>query len=101
MLDKVHPGLFPDDDGDYSYLAGTMCGHNVVIATFPDSTSYGRAAAAALASHLKTNFRSLRFGLLVGIVAGLPLLSASPPRDIRLGDILVARPTNDNATIVP
>ncbi|OAQ98088.1 hypothetical protein LLEC1_06710 [Akanthomyces lecanii] len=36
MLDKVHAGLFPDDNGDYSYLAGTMCGHNIIRAEAPD-----------------------------------------------------------------
>lgn len=100
MLDKEHHGLFPDDNGDYSYLAGEMCGHNVIIATFPAGSIYGRAAAAALASHIKTNFRNIRFGLLVGIAAGLPLLSSSPPRDIRLGDVLVAMPDNKSAGVV-
>jgi hypothetical protein len=37
---------------------------------------------------------------LVGVAAGLPDLSRNPPRDIRLGDILVALPDGENAGLV-
>ncbi|RYO77226.1 hypothetical protein DL764_010229 [Monosporascus ibericus] len=37
------------------------------------------------------------FGLLVGVVAGLPNLSKTPPRDIRLGGVLVALPDDESA----
>lgn len=100
MLDVVHKGQFPDDGGDYTYIAGEMCGHNVIIAMFPAGDIYGTGAAAALASHIKTAFRNIRVGLLVGVAAGIPRLSGSLQRDIRLGDILVAMPDGDDAAVV-
>ncbi|CAI0644734.1 unnamed protein product [Colletotrichum noveboracense] len=69
-----------------------MCGHHVVIATIPPGDSYGTVSAATLASEVRRSFPNLRFGLLVGVAAGIPDLSISPPRDIRLGDVLVALP---------
>ncbi|KAH7146674.1 hypothetical protein B0J13DRAFT_524432 [Dactylonectria estremocensis] len=45
-------------------------------------------------------FLNLRFGLLVGVAAGLPNLSQSLPRDIRLGDVLVALPKGDSAGLI-
>ncbi|KAF6800917.1 pfs domain-containing protein [Colletotrichum sojae] len=101
MLDKKHRGHFPMAPGDeYYFHAGTMCGHNVVIATLPAGQEYGTGSAAAPASHVKKAFPNLWFGLLVGVAAGLPSLSSNPPRDIRLGDVLVALPVSDSAGLV-
>lgn len=101
MLDKRDLGEFPMTPGDeYYYYGGTMCGHNVVIATLPAGQEYGTGSAAALASHVKKAFPNLWFGLLVGVAAGLPNLSSDPPRDIRLGDVLVALPVGDSAGLV-
>jgi nucleoside phosphorylase len=101
MLDNIHPGRFPMGRGDdYVFRAGNMCGHNVIIATLPAGQEYGTGSAAALASQVKKFFPNLWFGLLVGIAAGLPNLSRSPPLDIRLGDVLVALPTGDSAGLI-
>ncbi|KAF6808011.1 pfs domain-containing protein [Colletotrichum plurivorum] len=101
MLDKRHRGHFPMGPGDeYYFHAGSMCGHNVVIATLPAGQEYGTASAAALASHVNKAFPNLWFGLLVGVAAGLPNFSSDPPRDIRLGDVLVALPVGDSAGLV-
>jgi len=98
MLDNRHEGRFPMGRGnDYVFQAGDMCGYNIVIATLPAGQEYGTGSAAALASQVKVFFTSLQFGLLVGVAAGLPDLSQDPPRDIRLGDILVGLPENDSA----
>ncbi len=48
---------------------------------------------------MKKFFPNLWFGLLVGVAAGLPNLSRNPPRDIRLGDVLVA-PEGESAGLV-
>jgi hypothetical protein len=77
-----------------------MCGHNVVIATLPAGQEYGTGSAAALASQVKKYFPNLWFGLLVGVAAGLPKVSGLSPRDIRLGDVLVALPEGDSAGLV-
>ncbi|KAL3482819.1 hypothetical protein BJX62DRAFT_231418 [Aspergillus germanicus] len=104
MLDKVHLGGFPVGPGDdYLFHAGEIHGHNVVIATFAAGQRYGTSSATSLAIHVKKFFPNLWFGLLVGVAAGLPNLSSSPPRDIRLGDVIVAYspPSGDPPAIVP
>lgn len=101
MLDQKHHGQFAVSRGDdYIFHAGSMCGHNVVIATLPAGQEYGTGSAAALASQVRKSFPNLWFGLLVGVAAGLPNLSRQPPRDIRLGDVLVATPDGDTAGLV-
>ncbi|KAL2783344.1 nucleoside phosphorylase domain-containing protein [Aspergillus keveii] len=102
MLDRIHLGRFPISAGDkYVYHAGEICGHNVIIATFAAGQPYGTNSATSLASHVRHYFRNLRFGLLVGVAAGLPDLDYDPPRDIRLGDVLVALPDGDYPAILP
>ncbi|KAL2782472.1 hypothetical protein BJX66DRAFT_320651 [Aspergillus keveii] len=102
ILDRIHSGRFPISAGDkYVYHAGEICGHNVIIATFAAGQTYGTNSATSLASHVKHYFRNLRFGLLVGVAAGLPDLDYDPPRDIRLGDVLVALPDGDYPAILP
>jgi nucleoside phosphorylase len=101
MLDNRHRGRFPMGRGDdYVFQAGDVCGHNVIIATLPAGQEYGTGSAAALASQVKKFFPNLWFGLLVGVAAGLPNLSRSPPLDIRLGDVLVGLPTGDSAGLI-
>ncbi|KAK1570113.1 nucleoside phosphorylase domain-containing protein [Colletotrichum navitas] len=69
MLDQVHPNLAEQDDADHnSYVLGQVQGHNVDL--------------------LRT-FKSIRFGLMVGIGGGAP--SQSQKQDIRLGDIVYDR----------
>ncbi|KFA78071.1 hypothetical protein S40288_05424, partial [Stachybotrys chartarum IBT 40288] len=101
LLDKRHHGRFPVSRGDdYVFYAGSMAGHNIVIATLPAGQEYGTGSAAAIASQVKRFFPNLWFGLLVGVAAGLPDLSRSPARDIRLGDVLVALPNGESAGLI-
>ncbi|KAJ1328960.1 adenosylhomocysteine nucleosidase [Microdochium nivale] len=101
MLDHKHHGYFSISRGDdYVFLAGDILGHNVIIATLPAGQEYGTGSAAALASQVKRFFPNLWFGLLVGVAAGLPNLSRLPPRDIRLGDVLVALPDGESAGLI-
>jgi nucleoside phosphorylase len=101
MLDNRHQGRFPISRGDdYVFQAGDMCGHNVIIATLPAGQGYGTGSAAALASQVKKFFPNLWFGLLVGVAAGLPNLSQSPPLDIRLGDVLVGLGKGESAGLI-
>jgi nucleoside phosphorylase len=101
MLDNEHKGSFGMGRGDdYVYMAGDINGHNVIIATFPAGHDYGVGSAAALASQVKKSFPNLWFGLLVGVAAGLPNLSRVPPRDIRLGDVLVGVGEGESAGLV-
>src|SRR6267378_5108144 len=50
---------------------------------------YGTISAATVAAHMQTTFPSIRFGLMVGIGGGV----LSTNNDIRLGDIVVSKPT--------
>jgi nucleoside phosphorylase len=101
MLDKRHNGRFPLERGDdFVFQAGEVCGHNIIIATLPAGQEYGIGSAAALASRVKSFFPNLWFGLLVGVAAGLPKLTGPSPRDIRLGDVLVALPEGESAGLV-
>lgn len=101
MLDQRHRGRFPVSRGDdYVFHAGNIWGHNVVIATLPAGQEYGTGSAAALASQLKRFFPNLWFGLLVGVAAGLPDLTKTPPRDIRLGDVLVGLAEGESAGLI-
>ncbi|RYP27024.1 hypothetical protein DL768_011361 [Monosporascus sp. mg162] len=101
MLDKRHQGRFPMGRGDdYVFQAGEICGHYVIVATLPAGQEYGTGSAAALASQVKKFFPNLWFGLLVGVAAGLPNLTQTPPLDIRLGDVLVGLPTGKSAGLV-
>ncbi|KAK2589638.1 hypothetical protein QQS21_012678, partial [Conoideocrella luteorostrata] len=98
MLDNRHAGHFPLQRGDdYVFQAGDIRGHKVVIATLPAGQEYCMGSVAALASQVIPN---LWFDLLVGVAAGLPKLSGPSPRDIQLGDVLVALPEGDSAGLI-
>lgn len=97
MFDQKHDGRFPNIPGhQYVYTAGTMAGHNVVIASLPEGGVYGNGAAAALAGQAAIFFPRLDAALLVGIAGGVP----TPDRDIRLGDVLVAMPEGDHPGLI-
>ncbi|THC87495.1 hypothetical protein EYZ11_013060 [Aspergillus tanneri] len=88
MLDEVHPPL-PQPQTDHNvYTLGSVSGHNVVVACLLGGV-YGTISATAVASHMVSTFRSIQFGLMVGIGGGVPSQSA----DIRLGDVVISKPT--------
>ena len=90
FFDEEHPDL-PSDPGDENcYSLGTIGCHNVVIAGLPVGT-YGTTSAATIAKDLLRSFPSIRFGILVGVAGGVP-----SPNDIRLGDIVVSVPEQQN-----
>ncbi|KAE8361984.1 nucleoside phosphorylase domain-containing protein [Aspergillus caelatus] len=80
MLDKVHPSL-PQPEADHNtYILGNIASHNVVVACLP-SGIYGTTSAATVLAYMLSTFRSLRFGLMVGVGGGVPNETA----DIALG----------------
>jgi nucleoside phosphorylase len=92
MLDTRHHGVFPSMHGDDNqYTPGEIAGHKVVIACLP-KRSVGTVNAAYLVSQMRQSFPSLKFGLMVGIGAGVPGQDLKP--DIRLGDVVVATPSD-------
>lgn len=95
MLDDYHgvPNRSPGQT--IQYHLGRMGQHYVAIAGFPEG-EVGIGVAASIAAEVKRDFPNLQLGILVGIAAGIP----SPERDIRLGDVVVAVPTGNNAGVV-
>jgi nucleoside phosphorylase len=88
MLDERHSTLpsRPRDNNNYTF--GRVGDHNVVIACLPSGVT-GTISAARVATQMLFIFTGLRFGLMVGIGGGVP----SEEHDIRLGDVVVSKPT--------
>ncbi|KEF62987.1 uncharacterized protein A1O9_00962, partial [Exophiala aquamarina CBS 119918] len=95
MLDNVHPSL-PTQRAQNNYTLGEICGHNAVIAVLPE---IGNNAAATVAVQLLNDFPCVRFSLLVGIGGGVPDEEADG-NDIRLGDVVVSKPTDSFGGVV-
>ncbi|KAJ4297968.1 hypothetical protein N0V90_005867 [Kalmusia sp. IMI 367209] len=87
MLDEEHEDLEQDEHDSNIYSLGRVGEHNVVIVCLPAGL-IGNNPAAAVATQLRATFRSVRFGLMVGIGGGVP----SAEVDIRLGDVVVSQP---------
>jgi nucleoside phosphorylase len=71
-----------------AYTLGSIGPHNVVAACLRSGV-YGNNSAVEVATHMLNSFESIRFGLMVGIGGGVP----SRENDIRLGDVVVSKPT--------
>ncbi|KAF6803200.1 Ankyrin repeat domain-containing protein 50-like protein 3 [Colletotrichum sojae] len=96
MLDEVHPNPSDQDPADHnSYALGKVQGHNVAIACLPAGVC-GTTSAATVAKDLLRSFRSIRFGLMVGICGGAP----SEEQDIRLGDVIISQPAGTNGGVI-
>ncbi|USP80370.1 hypothetical protein yc1106_07644 [Curvularia clavata] len=89
MLDETH-AVVSDNVGDSDenlYTLGSIAGHNVVIVCLP-AGHIGNNPAAAVATQLRTAFKGIQFGLMVGIGGGVPSACAN----IQLGDVVVSQP---------
>src|SRR5467141_146475 len=95
MLDEIHPDLPTSSNDQNTYILGKIRAHNVVIACLPSGV-YGTTSAAAVANQMLFTFRAIRFGLMVGIGGGAPTKEA----DIRLGDVVVSKPTGHFGGVV-
>ncbi|OMP81756.1 hypothetical protein BK809_0002751 [Diplodia seriata] len=100
VLDERHekPEGFmkhPRDTNNYSW--GRIKQHNIVIASL-GAGRYGTVSAAATAMSMVSSLPHLRFGLMVGIGAGVPRLDEGI--DIRLGDVVVSVPGGKSSGVV-
>ncbi|CAH0047215.1 unnamed protein product [Clonostachys solani] len=88
LFDKCNgkPDLSFGDSNHYSL--GQIGKHMVVVACLPEG-EYGTNPAAESASNMKRSFPGIQFCLLIGIGGGAP----SEQNDIRLGDVVVSKPT--------
>ena len=94
MLDEEHDDLEHDGHDSNLYALGRVGGHNVVLACLPAGQT-GLGSAAVLATQLKTTFKWIRFGLMVGIGGGVP-----GQHDIRLGDVVVSQPYQGHCGVI-
>ncbi|KAH7029852.1 putative kinesin light chain [Microdochium trichocladiopsis] len=97
MMDEQFADLpsFPTDSNLYSF--GRIGVHNVVAASLP-AGQMGTNQAAVVASQMRLNFPSLRFGVLVGIAGGVP--NSEEDIDIRLGDVVISQPFGRHGGVV-
>ncbi|PVI01693.1 purine and uridine phosphorylase [Periconia macrospinosa] len=94
MLDEEHEDLEQDEHETNIYSLGRIGEHNVVIVCLPAGL-IGNNPAAAVGMQLRATFRSVRFGLMVGIGGGMPVIggeASGAEVDIRLGDVVVSQP---------
>jgi nucleoside phosphorylase len=94
MLDEMDESL-PTRRDQNNYTLGRIGAHNVVVAVMP---GIGNNRAASVGIQLLNDFSSIRFGLLVGIGGGIP--GKGDEDDIRLGDVVVSKPTGTFGGVV-
>lgn len=95
MLDEEHAAP-PHDNHDPSlYTLGRIGSFNVVLTCLP-AGQMGIGLAAAGATRMMFKFRSIRFGLMVGVGGGVP----SAEGDIRLGDVVISQPFKQHGGVV-
>jgi nucleoside phosphorylase len=88
MLDEVHQSLPQSSNDSNTYTLGMIGNHNVVIACLPTGI-YGVISATASVVQMQFTFPQIQSALMVGIGGGAP----TPEVDIRLGDVVVSKPT--------
>ena len=98
MLDERHgePPNFSQHPSDTNaYTWGRISNHNVAIASLA-AGCLGTTSAATTASGILSSLPHIKFGLLVGIGAGV----ANNWQDVRLGDVVVSQPWGNNGGVV-
>ncbi|KAH1523424.1 hypothetical protein KXX21_009246 [Aspergillus fumigatus] len=95
MLDEHHQSPLPNEGQRLCYRFGRMGRTNVAIAFFP-AGEIGIGVAGYMASEIQRDLRNIKTGILVGIGAGIPRYG----RDMRLGDVVVASPTDNNSGVL-
>ncbi|KAL3452079.1 hypothetical protein BJX65DRAFT_205241 [Aspergillus insuetus] len=95
MLDETHATPRQPSTDVNTYTVGAISGHNVVIAPLPVGV-YGTTSASFVTASLLATFPCIRFVLLVGIGGGVP----GKDVDIRLGDVVVSKPTGTHCGVI-
>jgi nucleoside phosphorylase len=95
ILDDQHKNLPQHMNDHNTYTLGRIGVHKVVVACLPAGVT-GTSSAAAVAAQMLSSFGSIRIGLMVGIGGGVP----SGGNDIRLGDVVVSKPTRTFGGVV-
>ena len=93
LFDEIYPDPEFDKKDSNSYAFGRIFSCKLVAACLPGI--YGTNPAAQVITDLKRSF-PLEFCLLVGIAGGIP----SSKNDIRLGDVVVSRPSGNHSGLI-
>ncbi|KAK6516019.1 hypothetical protein TWF281_004609 [Arthrobotrys megalospora] len=81
-------------DNNY-YILGRIGPHNVVITCLPMGW-IGSNSAAVVATRMMSLFQNVKVSLMVGIGGGIP----DKQNDIRLGDVVVSKPTGEHGGVI-
>ncbi|KUL81955.1 hypothetical protein ZTR_10973 [Talaromyces verruculosus] len=95
MLNRTHSPLLNPSTDSNAYELGELDGHYIVITCLPAGV-YGTVAAANVVSRMRSTFRRLQYGLMVGIGGGVP----GRNNDIRLGDVVVSKPVGQHGGVI-
>ena len=90
MCNEMHANLPSTTPAHSSYTLGKIEGHNVVSACLPSGV-HGTLSATAVVTYLQSAFPNVRYGLMVGIRGSV---------HIRLGDVVVSKPTSSSSGVV-
>ncbi|EGC46912.1 pfs domain-containing protein [Histoplasma capsulatum var. duboisii H88] len=93
MLEHTHPPI-PMERLENAYTLGQIGNHNVVVAILSET---GTSPAATAVTQTLNDFKSIRFGLLVGVGGAIPVEEV---HDIRLGDVVVSKPAGTFGGVV-
>ncbi|KAM0794142.1 nucleoside phosphorylase domain-containing protein [Usnea florida] len=77
------------------YTLGQIAGHQIAVTCL---VSAGNNHAGSAAIHMQYTFENLRFILMVGIGGGIP--NSSTGNDVRLGDVVVSRPSGTSSGVI-
>lgn len=95
MLDEIYQLSSAPVNDDNTYILGRIAGHNVAIPCLPLG-EFGLVSAAQVLTHMMRTFPSMKLGLMVGTGGGVP----SDKHDIRLGDVVVSKPSKQNGGVL-
>ena len=93
-LDEEHRRVEKEAGDDNAYSFGRIGEHNVVVACLPAGVM-GKVSATAVAKDMMRSF-PIKIGLMVGICGGV----WSEDQDVRLGDVVVSKPTGQHGGVV-
>lgn len=97
MLDEKYEDsdLVQEPIDTNQYTLGQIAGHQIAVTCL---ISAGNNHASSAAIHMQYTFKNLRFILMVGIGGGIPNLSMG--NDVRLGDVVVSRPSGTSSGVI-
>lgn len=95
MFDEYYGRWFGYGPDNNIYNLGRIGNHKVVLCCLPMG-KYGNSTAAMVATRMMNKFANIKIGLIVGIGGGIP----NEEDDIRLGDVVVSKPSGTHGGVI-